>query len=92
MSNLAEFLAGTDPADFSSYLRIDQTFFPGVSRIQFAAVSNRTYSVQYSDVVPAANWQKLADVVSQPSNRVELFLDPLAHTNRFYRVVTPRQP
>jgi len=48
--------------------------------------------VQYTDELPAAGWQKLADVVSRPSNRVEVLLDPNWRTNRFYRAVTPRQP
>ena len=92
MSNLAEYLAGTDPSAPNSYLRIDQTITPGVAMVNFAAISNRTYTVQYTDVLPAAGWQKLADVVSRPSNRVELFVDPAWRTNRYYRAVTPRQP
>ena len=93
MSNLAEYLAGTDPGNPNSYLRIDHTITPGVGAVNFAAVSNRTYTVQYTDALPpAANWQRLADIVSRPSNRVEVFLDPSWRTNRFYRAVTPRQP
>ena len=92
MSNLAEYLAGTDPGDPNSYLRIEQMITQGVAAVTFAAVSNRTYTVQYTDVLPAAGWQKLADVVSRPSNRVEVMVDPNWRTNRFYRAVTPRQP
>jgi len=92
MSNLAEYQAGTDPNNPASYLRIEQTITPGVASVNFAAVSNRTYSVQYADVLPAAGWLKLADVVSRPTNRVEVFVDPAWRTDRFYRVVTPRQP
>jgi hypothetical protein len=92
MSNLAEYLAGTDPTDANSYLRIDQTITPGVASVNFAAISNRTYTVQYTDVLPAGIWQKLADVASRPSNRVEVMVDPSWRTNRFYRAVTPRQP
>jgi hypothetical protein len=35
---------------------------------------------------------KLADVVAHATNRVELITDPAPATNRFYRLVTPRQP
>ena len=63
-----------------------------VQAVNFAVVSNRTYTVQYTDTLPGVNWQKLADVVSRPSNRVEVFIDPAWTTNRFYRVVLPRQP
>jgi hypothetical protein len=92
MSNLAEFLAGTDPFDPNSYLRVDQTHVADVAWITFAAVSNRTYSVQFSDAVPAATWLKFAEVPSRATNRVELFLAPHSNTNRFFRVVTPQQP
>ena len=92
MTNLAEYLAGTDPSDPNSYLRILQSITPGSASVNFAAVSNRTYTVQFSDTVPAVTWQKLADIVSRPSNRVEVLIDPAWSTKRFYRTVTPRQP
>src|SRR6185436_12928433 len=45
MNNLAEYLAGTDPADPNSYLRIDPSIMPGGAGVSFAAVSNRTYTL-----------------------------------------------
>ncbi|MEY2410521.1 MAG: hypothetical protein QOF48_3191, partial [Verrucomicrobiota bacterium] len=92
MSNLAEFLAGTDPNDSNSFLRIVQNITNGSAVVNFAAVANRTYTVQYSEVLSPGNWQKLADVVSRSTNRVEVLFDPTWTTNRFYRVVLPRQP
>ena len=93
MSNLAEYLAGTDPSDPNSYLRIEVAAVPGVATVQFGAISNRTYSVQYSDAIPAVGpWSKLADYPARTNNRVESFIDPAWTTNRFYRAVTPRQP
>jgi hypothetical protein len=93
MSNLAEYLAGTDPGDPNSYLRIDLTAAPGLATIQFAAVSNRTYTVQYTDVLPNVGpWTKLADLLARPNNWVEAISDPGWTSNRFYRAVTPRQP
>ena len=92
MSNLAEYLAGTDLNDPNSFLRIVQTITPGAASVNFGAVSNRTYTVQYTDVLSAASWQTLADIMSRPSNRVEALVDPAWTPKRFYRVVTPRQP
>ena len=57
-----------------------------------AAVSNRTYTVQYTDQLGSGNWQRLSDVVARPTNRVEQFTDPAWTTNRYYRVALPRQP
>src|SRR5207249_983001 len=48
MSNAAEYIAGTDYLDPTSYLKV-QTIAPGIGRLQFGAVSNRTYTVQYTD-------------------------------------------
>jgi hypothetical protein len=90
MSNRAEYTAGTDPASNLSYLRIDQG--PGAATVSVAAVSNRTYSVQFTDNLNSGVWSRLADIVARPINRVESFTDPTWTTNRFYRVAVPRQP
>jgi hypothetical protein len=90
LSNRAEYLAGTDATNHLNYLRIDQG--PGAATVSVAAVSNRTYSVQYTDAVASGIWQRLADVLARPVNRVESFTDPGWTTNRFYRVVLPARP
>ena len=93
MNNLAEYLAGTDSTNANSYLRIDLSAVPGIATVQFAAVSNRTYTVQYTDTLPAAGpWARLADFLARATNRVETIPDPGWTSNRFYRAVTPRQP
>jgi hypothetical protein len=69
-----------------------QAITPGAATVQFAAISNRTYTVQFTDNLSSDIWSRLADVVARASNRVETFTDPAWTTNRFYRVVLPRQP
>ena len=59
-SNLAEYLAGTDLTNPSSYLKVESSILPNTATVYFTAVSNRTYSVQYTDVLPAAAWSRLA--------------------------------
>jgi hypothetical protein len=92
LSNRAEFLAGTDPANPSSYLKVDSITAGGGATLTFGAISNRTYSVQSSDVVGSGLWSKVADVVARTTNRVESILDPAFTTNRVYRLATPQQP
>ena len=92
VSNLAEYLAGSDPADTSSFLKLNLSTLAGQPQLSFAAASNKTYSVQYSDGLAPGPWQKLVDVFARTNNRVEAFPDPAPATNRFYRIVTPRQP
>jgi len=67
---------------------------PGSSPgLVFEAVSNRTYSVQFTEQLGASNWIKLMDVVATTNN---LFItntcDTAGAAARFYRVVVPRQP
>ena len=90
VSNLAEYQAGTNPNDSNSFLRVAITASNNLARLTVAAVSNRTYSVQYSDALPAS-WNKLADLIARATNRVELLVDPTWTTNRFYRAVLPAQ-
>jgi hypothetical protein len=92
MSNRDEYVAGTNPTNALSYLRVDLTALSGLPSVQVAVVSNRTYTVQYSDALGAVTWSKLADVIARPINRVETIPDPGWTTNRFYRITTPYQP
>jgi len=92
MKNGDEYRAGTDPADPASYLRVDLSTLPGLATVRFGAVSNKTYTVQYTDHLPAPFWTGLADVPALNSNRLETLVDPAWTTSRVYRVTTPRQP
>jgi hypothetical protein len=92
ISSADEYLAGTDPSDASSFLKVQLTGLPGTATISFGAQSNKTYTVEYRDALNTGAWTKLADVLARANNRVETIADPTANTNRFYRVVTPRQP
>jgi hypothetical protein len=96
MTNREEYLAGTDPLDPESYLRLDLagiSLNPSVANLQFTAVSNRTYTVLYSEDLSVPIWLKLGHALSHPTNRVF----SMSNTNstgreRFYRLVTPFQP
>ena len=92
MSNRAEYIAGTDATNSLSYLRIEENIVSGLSAVEFAAISNRTYSVQYTDSLGASPWVKLADVPARTTNFVVQLPDSNWTTNRYYRVVLPRQP
>jgi CotH kinase protein/Chitobiase/beta-hexosaminidase C-terminal domain/Lamin Tail Domain len=91
MSNAQEYIAGTDYLDASSYLKAE-ALRSGLNRLQFLAVSNRTYTVQYSDSLLSAPWQKLVDVPAGKTNRTQVIVDESASSNRFYRLVIPIQP
>jgi hypothetical protein len=93
VSDWEEFLAGTDPCDPNSYVLLKGNLIgPNASAVQFIAVSNRTYTVQYTDALNPIQWKKLGDVMAQNVNRAEAVPDPNPRTNRLYRIVTPIQP
>jgi hypothetical protein len=92
MSNWAEYIAGTEPTNALSYLKVDLRALPGLVTVSFNAISNKTYTVQYTDKLGLTPWQKLADVVARSANRLETISDGNWTTNRFYRIATPRLP
>ena len=95
MTNLAEYIAGTDPRDPNSYLFIDLVDAfgdPTIAVLRFMAVSNRTYSVQSRDELSAGDWSSLRDVIMAPTNRVvEVIDDRPGAASRFYKLLTPKQ-
>ena len=91
MSNRAEYIAGTDPNNSLSYLKIETATTPGTAAVQFGAMSNHTYTVQFTDGLGVGTWSRLADVPARATNFTLQIPDPTATTNRFYRVATPRQ-
>jgi hypothetical protein len=91
MTNGEEYFAGTDPFDGSSYLKVALSM-TNMTKLSFNAVSNRAYSVQFSDDLTAQVWTKLGDALTKQTSRVEVLEDLVPVTNRFYRVVLPIQP
>lgn len=89
MSDVEEYLAGTNPTNAASLLKLDLIIETNVTALRFTAMSNRTYSVQFTDSLSGSPWQSLADVIATSSNVLRGFTDPVPRTNRFYRVVTP---
>jgi photosystem II stability/assembly factor-like uncharacterized protein len=95
MTNIEEYEAGTDPTSGASVLKIDTIHFRAEPTPQvllgFDAVSNRTYSVLYADVLPAMSWMRAADLPARRTNWQAQITDilPLQASTRFYRLQTP---
>jgi len=90
MLNKDEFFAGTNPRDPQSYLKVE--FDPaGGNTLQFMAMSNRSYSVQFIDNLATGTWSNLTHAFSRTTNRLEQVADPRGGSKRFYRLVTPLQ-
>ena len=96
-SNRAEYLAGTDPNNPQSYLRIGGVSREGTNfwRTSFVAISNRTYAVQAREHLgDGSPFRNVADVPAAPTNRFVEITRPAGDFKRqqFFRLVTPRIP
>lgn len=93
VSNVGEYVAGTDPRDPDNRLRVEQIFgSPGMVHLEFDARSNKTYAVQFRATELNSPWQFLANVPARDSNHLVRVSDAATNSIRFYRLVTPVPP
>jgi hypothetical protein len=92
MTNGQEYVAGTDPTDPLSFLKVEIVPEGTGAVVLFGAAAHRTYTLQYTDAPTGAAWSSLAEVLAQDTARTERIPDASFTAPRFYRVVTPRQP
>jgi hypothetical protein len=88
LSNRAEYLAGTNPTDPNSYLRITSIGRGNGAILTFPVPANKFYAVQYADAVQGP-WWKLNDVLPEGTDRMVTLQDPGWKPVRFYRLLTP---
>jgi spore coat protein CotH len=93
-TNLQEYLAGTNPTDSTSYLKIDSATVAGSNTaIRFNAVVGKTYTVLYRTNLTLGAWAKLSNVPAQGSTGPVTVNDPgPTSKSRFYRLTTPSLP
>jgi hypothetical protein len=92
MTAVEEYIAGTDPWDASSYFRANRIILTGSTLIEFTAVSNRTYTLQFTADIDQGSWTNLTSASAHSTNRVVSLRDSAPGATRFYRLVTPAQP
>jgi hypothetical protein len=92
MMNWQEFLAGTNPTNALSVFKIDSLVATNQSVLKFQALSNHTYTVQYTPSLTNVNWLSLSNLASRTTNRSITISEPKQSSGRFYRLVTPQQP
>ncbi len=92
-TNWEEFIAGTNPVDASSILRLAplvETTSEGYKFIAWAHNPNRTYTVQYKTNLTDPEWLSLSGAHGSYRNSLGFFDLTTNATQRFYRVlVTP---
>ena len=93
-TNAAEFLAGTNPRDAASALRLEWVGMnavpaPGELRLGFKASAGRTYAVQWRRDLAEGPWTTLLRVESAANPRPISVTDPTSGASGLYRVITP---
>lgn len=91
-TNFQEYIAGTNPRDLQSVLRIEVIQMAGSRYLRFRAETGKSYSVLYRDTLAAGNWLKLRDVASSGSPQTIEIPDTSSGAARYYRVATPHLP
>ena len=93
MSNYAEFIAGTNPLDAGSVMKLNLSSnrTNGLT-LAFPAISNRSYTIQSTSSLSTGVWQRLLDVPALPTNTaVQLPVNP-TNSARSFRLATPQSP
>ena len=88
LSNLQEYLAGTDPRAASSVLRLTRVVLDeGNIRIHFDTALGRRYRLECCDRLDGASWVTIADNIAGTGGMVEAMnIKEQNLTSRFYRV------
>ena len=88
MTDLAEFLGGTNPTSAASSLRL-QVLSAGPAVLQFNAATSKSYTVEYKNSFAEPAWTFLQTVPAGAARTVQVTNLSISTTNRFYRVRTP---
>ena len=91
MTNLQEYLAGTDPNDPNSKFSVSiatSISGPGYT-LTFTAMPYKSYTIQYKDTLTATSWTTLQSYSATPVQQTISYTDPAGTSMRFYRIATP---
>ena len=89
-TNYQEYLAGTNPLDPRSRLRVESVSLSvGGVAFQFTAASNRTFTVQFKDSLGAPMWSPLTNIAAAPRMRTVIINNAATNASRFYRLAAP---
>ncbi len=90
--NWSEYIAGTNPTNRLSYLKIDSLGFGQAAVLTFVAAANTTYSVQFTETLGQGGWKELTSIRGGPVESIRTVVDPAAGLGRFYRLSVAQQP
>jgi hypothetical protein len=89
LTNAQEYVAGTNPNDRNSVLKISQAAKNGNDMlVSFPSVSGKTYSVERSDTLQSGSWTTVQSGIPGNGGTVQVTdTGGAAQPRRFYRVI-----
>lgn len=91
-NNRSEWLAGTNPQNGASYLKLNAAGAgAGFVSLDFDAVAGRSYTLLSAFEVTAAIWFPVTNISALDSSQ-RIIINQPANGSRFYRLVTPSVP
>lgn len=86
-SNLQEYIAGTDPTNSASYLKLDAILNSNVTgrALSFGSVTGRVYAIDWIVDLTLGNWSNLQSNIPGTGAPISID-DPSTDTNRAYRL------
>jgi hypothetical protein len=94
MINRDEYVAGTNPTNALSLLKLALTTTTNAAVLEFEAQTNISYTVQWRTSLSSALWSNLTSITAQTFVRtVQVNApNPPPEVERYYRVATPAVP
>lgn len=91
MTNAQEYIAGTDPKNAGSALRVSGIAFSANDVVvSFPTVAGKTYRLEYSGTLQNGSWRTVQDNIAGTGGVVQLTdAGAAAQGKRFYRIVIP---
>jgi len=94
MTNLQEYLAGTNPQDSGSALRLEAFADPAGVALRFTARTGKSYSLQFCNNLAADLWLSFSNLGPFSVSQIVWLTDPSTTSGgqRWYRLTTPAVP
>jgi hypothetical protein len=91
ISNLDEYLAGTDPRDRQSFLNVAQITVGEQTTLNFRVARYRSYNLQCTESLNSPAWRTVEEIHGGDRDHTATVVDSSRVSERYYRLMMPQQ-